>query len=91
MKKYLALISGIFTALFFSSCTKNFDCECTETYTYTDGSGQTETTSSTSTVTIKETTRDVARRNCLGYEYTDTYTYGNSTYSYTYARDCELK
>ena len=91
MKKYFTLLSGIFTALFFTSCTKDFECECTTTYTYSSSDSQTQSTSTTSSVTLKETTRDVARRNCLSIESTETDTYDNITYTSTYITDCELK
>ena len=90
MKKYLTLLSGLFAIIFLSSCTKDFECECTYTETETGG-GSTTTTSYTTSVTLKETTKDVARRNCLSTEETDTDTYGGTTYTYTYVSDCELK
>jgi hypothetical protein len=91
MKKYFTLLSGVFTALFFSSCAKDFECECTYTYTYSSSDGQTQSTSTTNSTTLKETTKDVARRNCLSIETTETDTYDNVTYTYTYVNDCKLK
>ena len=88
MKKTIYLFSGLFTALFSTSCTKDYTCECTTSYTY---NGVTSTSVDIDEVTIKEASKHAAQSNCLNREMSYTYNNGTTTYSYAFAQDCELK
>ena len=98
MKKTIYLFSGLFTAVFSTSSTKDYTCECTytntETYTY-NGVTQTYTDTYVSATTLKDASRHAAKSNCLNREatYTGGYTNSYGTYSYTqtYSSNCELK
>lgn len=91
MKKHF-LITGALVGLFFTSCTKDFECTCTSTTTSTVGGVVTTTTSDPNTVTIKSTTRAIARDNCFGTESTDEYTnFNGDLVTNQYSSDCELK
>ena len=94
MKKTIYLFSGLFTAAFSTSCTKDYTCECTvtgtETYTY-NGVTQTYTDTYVTSVTIKDASRHAAKSNCINREESYSYSYGTSSYTETYSYDCDLK
>ena len=90
MKKYY-LITGVIAGLFFTSCTKDFECTCTATTTTTSGGVTNTTTSEPQTVTIKNTSKAIARDNCYGTEYTNEYTdWNNNLVTTQYSSECEL-
>ena len=94
MKKTIYLFSGLFTAVFSTSCSKDYTCECsgTNTYTYTyNGVTQTEVETYTYSITLKDASRHAAKSNCLNREQTETYSDGTYSYTQTYSSNCELK
>ena len=100
MKKYLYLFGAFGTAIFSSSCKKDYTCECTSTNSNSNNANITE-------ITIKEASKHAAKANCLSTENETTTTeyvpgYWNSSYTYyysstyvtvpvTYTNECELK
>ena len=94
MKKTIYLFSGLFTAAFSTSCTKDYTCECTitdtETYTY-NGVTQTYTDTYVYSTTLKDASRHAAKSNCLNREQTETYSDGTYSYTETVSANCELK
>lgn len=94
MKKTIYLFSGLFTAVFSTSCSKDYTCECTytNTYTYTyNGVTQTDVDTYVYSTTLKDASRHAAKSNCLNREQTDTYNDGSYSATYTYSSNCELK
>ena len=80
MKKIIYLFSGLFAAMFTTSCKKDYTCECTETY-----SGS--TSAQIYEITIKDVSKKAAKANCVSTEETS----GSGFYTYTYSTECELK
>ncbi len=91
MKKYLYLLGAVSTALFSSSCKKDFTCTCTSTNSLSTNAYVNETT-------IKDVSKKAANANCVSTEregttQTYTYSYGGGTWTtvpVTYTDDCEL-
>jgi hypothetical protein len=80
MKKYLYLFGAFGTAIFSSSCKKDYTCECTSTDSNSNNANITE-------ITIKEASKHAAKANCLSTERDGTtynYVAGYYTYSYGY-------
>ena len=93
MKKYLYLIGAFGTAIFSSSCKKDFTCECTT-------SDSISTDAVVTKITLKDVSKKLAKTNCYSTEYEGIATYvaiNDTGYSYyttgpvTYTTDCELK
>ena len=87
MKRYLYLLGAVSTALFSSSCKKDFTCTCIE-------SSSLSTSADTYTYTIKDAQKTHAQASCLTTERTsETQTYINGTWTtvpVTYTSTCEL-
>lgn len=87
MKKYLYLLGAVSTALFSSSCKKDFTCECTSTSSLSTDAYINETT-------IKDVSKKAAQANCISTEReSTTYTYVNGAFTQvpvTFTDDCVL-
>ena len=87
MKKYLYLLGAFSTALFSSSCKKDFTCTCIE-------SSSLSSDAYTYTYTIKDAKKTHANGACVSTEReSTTYTYANGVYTQvpvTYTSTCEL-
>ena len=81
MKKYLALLGAISTALISTSCKKDYVCECTSS------SSSNASSASISTTTVKDATKKQAKAYCVSTE--DTWSYNGVTT--VYSSNCELK
>ena len=87
MKKYLYLLGAFSTALFSSSCEKDFTCTCIETSSLSSDAD-------TYTITIKDARKTHAQAACASTEReSTTYTYVNGAFTQvpvTYTSTCEL-
>ena len=87
MKKYLYLLGAFSTALFSSSCEKDFTCTCIETSSLISDAD-------TYTITIKDAKKTHAQAACASTEReSTTYTYVNGAFTQvpvTYTSTCEL-
>ena len=87
MKKYLYLLGAFSTALFSSSCEKDFTFTCIETSSLSSDAD-------TYTITIKDAKKTHAQAACASTEReSTTYTYVNGAFTQvpvTYTSTCEL-